>query len=660
MTRHFVLGNGTILVGLDQDAQLRDFYFPYVGQENHVNGTVHRLGIWVDGNFSWFSSPEWKKKLAYRKETLVTDIVGINASLGIEITINDAVCHHKNIFIRKVTITNKKEQEREVRVFFHQQFEISEANLGDTVYYNPLLDSVIHYKGRRYFLMNGRVGNKGITSYATGLVGEFGLEGTYKDAEDGVLSNNPIEHGSVDSVISLACPLSSQQSQEMYYWICAGEDYDDISTLNKYVLAETPEAILAQVEGYWKKWVNKTKFKYPGLSEKVIDLFKRSLLVISTHIDHRGAIIASGDTDMLYFWKDSYSYMWPRDGALIARSLDRAGYRDITERFFQFCCRVLTDDGYLFHKYRPDGSLGSSWHPWLKHGHLQLPIQEDQLALVLDALWKHFAQHGDKKYIKKIFNPFIRKSAEFMLRFMDPQTGLPKESYDLWEEKLGIHTFTCATVYAGFQAAANFEEVFGTRARAKKFRTVAAKVKEAILEHLYDPKLGYFIKMVYYEGEEMKKDITLDFSSVYGIFQFGLLPATDGRVQQNMKICQERLRNQLVGGYARYEGDPYYQVDRTTPGNPWFITTMWLAEYYLNIAATKEEFQPAIDIFEWVAAHALETGILSEQLHPQTGTPVSVAPLTWSHAGFVIAINKYLEKLDHLGICKMCNPPKLK
>ena len=38
------------------------------------------------------------------------------------------------------------------------------------------------------------------------------------------------------------------------------------------------------------------------------------------------------------------------------------------------------------HKYNPDGSVGSSWHPWCgSDGLLQLPIQEDETALTLFA-----------------------------------------------------------------------------------------------------------------------------------------------------------------------------------------------------------------------------------------------------------------------------------
>ncbi len=662
MTRHFVLGNGTILVGLDRDARLRDFYFPYVGSENHVNGKIHHLGIWVNGMFTWFDSDEWKKDLSYKKETLVTNIVAVNERLGVQITFNDAVIYDQNIFLRKLTFQNLSNEKKEVRVFFHQQFEISEGNIGDTVYYNPLLKSVIHYKGKRYFLMNGCIAKKGITEYATGLVGEFGLEGTYKDAEDGVLSNNPVEHGSVDSTISFHLQLPAKKSKELFYWIAVGKGYHNVEDLNELILKETPEKLLEKTEKYWKKWVNKTKFNFMGLSNEVVDLFKRSLLIINTHADKGGSIIASSDSEMLRSRKDTYSYMWPRDGALIARSLDRANHTEVTSQFFRFCVNVVTRYGYLLHKYRPDGSLGSSWHSWLKNGNIQLPIQEDETALVLDALWKHYVQHGKKEIMKEYLDKFIRPAADFMVSYIDKKTGLPKETYDLWEEKLGIHTFTCATVVAGLNAAANFERIFGTKEAEKKYLKVADSIKKAILKYLYDEELGYFVKMVYYDGDELKKDTTLDFSSVYGIFQFGVLDSDDERVKSSIDASVERLKcNTSSGGFARYTDDYYFRIDKQgTPGNPWFITSLWMAEYYIHKAYNKEMLQPAIEIFDWVVSHALETGILSEQINPHSGGPVSVAPLTWSHAGFVIAINKYLEKLDNLGICKDCNPPKLK
>lgn len=663
MTRYCLLGNGNILVCLDGYGLVRDFYYPYVGQENHVNGKIHKIGIWVNGHFSWLDSPEWQRHLTYEKEMMVTHITIVNHALGIQLTFRDAVHYSSNIFIRAVTVTNLTQERKEIRLFFHQRFEIYESNIGDTIYYHPSIDALVHYKGKRYFLINGLFRDTkehGISSYTTGLAGEYGLAGTYVDAEDGYLSGNPIEHGSVDSTISFNFTLAANKSQDVYYWICCGQTYPEVSHLNTVIKQATPQELLEETEKYWFNWVNRTPFEFLGLSERVVDLFKRSLLFIRAHVDNHGSIIASSDSDMLFLRRDSYSYMWPRDGALIARSLDRAGYSDITENFFRFCVKAITPEGYLFHKYRPDGSLGSSWHAWLKaDGTTQLPIQEDQIGLVLDALWKHFLQHDVREYITKMLDPFIRKSADFLVNFIDKKTGLPQESYDLWEEKLGVHTFTCAATYAGLRAAENFEEVVGTTRRAMKYRKAADQLRELIIKYLYDEKEKRFIKRVYYDGVELKRDMTNDASSSYGIFQFGVLAVTDERVMHSMQAFKQRLLCQTsVGGYARYEGDYYHRVADDVPGNPWLITSLWLAEYYIALAQNIDDLQLAVDIFEWVADHALETGALPEQLHPHTGEPLSVTPLTWSHAGFVIAINKYLEKLDELGVCQMCNPPK--
>jgi hypothetical protein len=46
--------------------------------------------------------------------------------------------------------------------------------------------------------------------------------------------------------------------------------------------------------------------------------------------------------------------------------------------------------------------------------------------------------------------------------------------------------------------------------------------------------------------------------------------------------------------------------------------------------------------------HALPSGVLAEQVHPYTGQPVSVSPLTWSHASFIKVVQEYLSKLKLL------------
>jgi glucoamylase len=79
------------------------------------------------------------------------------------------------------------------------------------------------------------------------------------------------------------------------------------------------------------------------------------------------------------------------------------------------------------------------------------------------------------------------------------------------------------------------------------------------------------------------------------------------------------------------------------PGNPWFICTLWLAEWYAVTAQKLDDLKKTLELLEWVAAHALPSGILAEQIHPYTDEPLSVSPLTWSHAAYVSAVLTYIE-----------------
>ena len=150
--------------------------------------------------------------------------------------------------------------------------------------------------------------------------------------------------------------------------------------------------------------------------------------------------------------------MWPRDGALTAYALDLAGYPASTQHFFDFCLSIISkgkeSSGYFLHKYNPDGSLGSSWHPWVNHHEKILPIQEDETGLVLWALWYHFNKFRDVEFAAKQYENLVIRCGDFLASYRDSKTGLPLPSYDLWEEKWGVHTFTVSAVYAGLRAAA--------------------------------------------------------------------------------------------------------------------------------------------------------------------------------------------------------------
>ena len=209
MVRPLVLGNGQLLLNFDESLNLRDLYFPFVGQLNHIGGHYCSFGIWTDNQFSWCYDKQWEKKLDYVKDTLVSEVHARHAGMQLELLINDAVHFTDNIYLKKMQIKNLARHGREVRVFFTHDFSIDESEVADTAVYNPEISAVYHYKRNRYFLANGRADGERIFEFTTGVKRFGGAEGTWRDAEDGRLANNPIAQGSVDSTISFRLHLDA-------------------------------------------------------------------------------------------------------------------------------------------------------------------------------------------------------------------------------------------------------------------------------------------------------------------------------------------------------------------------------------------------------------------------------------------------------------------
>jgi len=679
MPRSLVLGNGSLLATFDEHLQMRDLYFPYVGMEDHTTfGKVHRFGVFVEGKgFSWISDGTWRITLGYKQETLVGQSRIENDALGIAIVVEDCVHPVHNILLRRLTIRSTDGQEKIVKCFFHHDFHIYGDNQKDTAFYEPYTNTVIHYREKRYFLVGGatsnpqecfighgtgaydsvlhsmkRVSSCGISSFSIGKANYRGLEGTWRDAEDGELTRNPIEQGSVDSTVAIHCIVKPGQETEVTMNLCVGKSLNEVVALQQIVLEETPERLFRNCANYWKSWVNKTHRDFGTLGNSVAELYKRSLLMIRMHADSNGGIIAAADADIMAFNRDTYTYVWPRDGAFVSLALDNAGYGEVSRRFFEFCMRTQTPDGYMLHKYNPDGSVGSSWHPWFREGEPQLPIQEDETALVLYAMNKHFEQSQDFEFLQKIYESFVKKAAQFLCDFREDETGLPLPSYDLWEEHRGIFTYTVATVVAGLQAAANMSQMLGHHTHSERYHSAADQMKQAMLFHLYDEQTQRFVKKIKRKGNKtVERDLTPD-ASLAMVWKLGVLSPDDPRVVSTMNQLRSALTvRTTVGGIARYTNDYYQSVvapNADVPGNPWIITTLWDAQWQIMRAKTAGDLLPAKAILDWVSRHASVTGILAEQLNPHTGAALSVAPLTWSHATYIETVLMFTEKEKQL------------
>lgn len=661
MPRDLPIGNGTLLASFDLDYQIRDFYYPRVGKENHALGYPWRFGVWLAGEFSWLDRDHWTLERAYVPDTLVTAVTASPPHLPLRLHFNDTVDYEKNILLRQVRVQNLSDRPLEPRLFFHADINALENEIGDTVFFDPRNACLVHYKGPRYFMMSCATEMAlGVNLFATGNKRHRGLEGTWRDAEDGELGGNPISQGAVDSVIGIQLSIPPGEEAICHYWMAVGDSHRTVEALHQFVIRSGPERLIARNIDYWRHWISAGTRAFPGLPDLLVERYQRSLLILRTQIDRGGAVLAANDTDIRQFNQDTYSYVWPRDGAIVSQALDRAGYGSLSRQFLAFCTQkaarysysasILAETGFLMHKYNPDGSVGSSWQPWLEGDEMVFPIQEDETALVIWAIWHHYALHRDIEAIRPLYSPFVEQAADFLLSFRDDKTGLPLPSYDLWEERRGVFTYTAATVIAGLRAAAELAALFQDEARAEACLNGAQDMKQAIDRHLYCAREGRYARGILIENGVQIRDATVD-SSLLGLVIFGGYDPLDPRMVNTARAVEQRLWVQAgSGGLARYEDDGYQRalVREGIPGNPWIVCTLWLAQYRIAAARSRKELEQAVPLLAWVAERALPSGVLPEQVHPLSGEFLSVSPLTWSHGTLVAAMLDYAEKQETL------------
>ncbi|HUZ88816.1 MAG TPA: glycoside hydrolase family 15 protein [Candidatus Acidoferrales bacterium] len=658
MSRSLVIGNGNALVNYDSHYVVRDVYWPHVGATNQTLGNPCRTGFWVDNQFSWVGDQGWECELGYEDGALVTQANLTNRELGLAVHFRDCIDMTRDWYIRCMTVTPAREV-GEIRVYFHYDWYIGGSDIGNTVLYDPRHRCLVAYKDQHYFLAGGQAGaDFGLNSWATGKKGS-GQEGTWIDAEDGELGRNPIEQGAVDCVAQLnLAAAGSGVDRTLTHWLCMGPDLRGVTHFGQDLILERGVDVYAgRTQRYWQLWSDKGRERHVlidrELGGEAHALFRESALIARAHCDNKGGVIAATDFDITKFARDTYNYVWPRDGALVVNALDRAGYEESARHFFNFCRSALTPEGFLLHKYTAAGDPGSSWHPWVDaRGQRMLPIQEDETGLVLWALWEHFRIHRNLDFAVDLYGTLVVPAARWMASYVDGRTQLPLSSWDLWEERWGLHAFTVGAAWAGLEAAARFGELFGDGELKGLARSAANNLKAAADAHLFRPELGRFARrLVVEEDGSLSADPVID-SAIYGLWRFGMYAPNDERIRATMLAIQDQLTNRAeAGGMARYSNDYYFQVEHDlarTPGNPWFICSMWMAQWIILTAESMDELKAARAVIGWVTDHKQAGGLLSEQLDPHSGAPLSVSPLTWSQAEFMVTVDDYLRRQQWL------------
>jgi oligosaccharide amylase len=605
-------GNGRLLLTVNENGDWNELFYPYPGQFQQLREA--RVGLFdvPTNRFAWLRTGNGYeiRQSPYGPGHLPESLWQAN---GITLTIRDHVHPNHDLVARVFSV--RTDPPRPIRLFAYHAFQIAESMYQDTAYVDPSAPSLVHYKRGFFFEF---FSNPPFTRAVCGEHTLKGLKGTYVDAEDGRLEGRPVAHGAADSVMEWDIDPGPQGTADIQLFLAAGQSLPGVHEVRDYVRNGGPARFVRESERFWQSWAERRLPRPPGdLGAVAREVYEMSVLLMRHSIGVNGAVIASPDTRSLVAAGDTYNYCWWRDGGYVSKAMDEAGLYENSARFLTFARLCQNPDGSFFHRHFPDGAIGSTWHP---------PpfLQIDQTATVVAAAWHHFKRGGDPDVLVTLW-PLVKGAASFLAAFRDPETGLPRPSFDLWEERMGVHVYSTAAVAHALERAARIASEIGKDPTA--WAAAATEVRASAARQFWDEGRSHFVRSL------SPRDEKID-ASVLPALKLGLVPWTDPKARSAVDAIEARLSVPETGGLARYEGDEYYGHE-----NPWIVCTLWLAEARLRLG----DLTRCRELIEWAAAHATPTRLLPEQIDRATGEPKSATPLTWSHSTFVDVVHKYAE-----------------
>lgn len=631
-----IIGNGSMLGCISESGELIRLYWPEIDFPQHLEKML--TGFFDTKNphsTIWFSEGEHEVNQNYIDSTNILVTKASLKKLFLEVTQTDFCLPDLPVMIRHYNVKNMNNASFSLGIGIASHVISNTQDLGNTLF-DFSMDALVHYRQ-----------------------GGCWAIGSNREVKEFQIGNNPfgaVWEGKLNGIDSIGMSpdgallwdmgeLPPGEECSLTIYITFAKSLNDIKNLIPEVKKPGYDALFKSAKEYWHNYL-KGCFQIKSGNERADKIYERSLLMFSLMSDRNtGGLLASPEIDEDFTRCGRYAYCWGRDAAFITEALDEAGLYKASERFYDWAVRVQDSDGFWHQRYHMNGSIAPSWG-----------IQIDETGSILYGMLKHYLQVKDLNFLKKVW-PSVEKAVAFLEKFIDEDTGLPLPSFDLWEERMGEHTYSTAAVIAGINAAVEMGGYLGIPAAdLERWKLNSKKMQDAMEKQLVDKDRGVFLRSVRtklnpwgpepspltvtirvnskgFFREVSSVDPRMDISLLGPVIPFSILDPKHETVSRTASEIEDSLYCRNTGGILRYEDDTY------AGGNPWIISSLWLALYYIKI----NNYQKAREYFHWVLKCATHLDLLPEQVDRHDGKPCWVIPLTWSHAMYVLVLKELMR-----------------
>ena len=407
-------------------------------------------------------------------------------------------------------------------------------------------------------------------------------------------------------------------------------------------LADAPSAYargaLESTLDYWHEWV-----RYLSIPAEWQDAVIRAAITLKLcQYEGTGAIVAALTTSIpeaphtVRNW--DYRYCWLRDAAFVVRALNRLGATRSMEEYLRYLFNLAAGaDGELgpvygmhFERelleteathlagYRGMGPVRIGNDAWRQR-------QNDVYGSVVLAATQLFFDHrlnvrGDAAAFAR-----LEHAGEAAWRMHDqPDAGL-------WEfrGRAAVHTYSAVTSWAACDRLARIAAQLSLDTRAAFWADRAAHMRERILREAVDPNDGHFVDA--FGGGGLDASLLL-------LADLGFVADDDPRYIATVDAIGRALRR---GGHMlRY----VVADDFGLPETSFTICNFWYVEALARIGRVDE----ARTLFEQLLARRNPLGLLSEDVHPDSGELWGNFPQTYSMVGLINAAMRLSRSWESL------------
>ena len=620
-----IIGNENITASLTKNGELLRLLYPYTDYKQFID--FYHIGLKInDSNIVYLHDDINNVYNQYYLEgtnILNTDI--LNTYFKLKILQTDFVCIKENVLVRRFKFVNENVIDLNLNLLVHSKLITTDNNQVSGLIQNDALLQYMH--------------DYSVCTFSKDKLLSTQINNTKSNIFEGQIGDKDYVGMSTDSSISYDLNIlkpNEEKTFELYIYI-------DDNKNGLYGIDKTIERIRKidfkteqeNTKKYWQKYLK----SHDGLNlnltdnlrnKKIEEIYNRTILLYPLLTNgETGGISAAVEVDEKLTKCGRYTYCWPRDAVFITNAMDILNMKKEVEKFYKvFCKNTQSRNGIWEQRFFTDGKLAPCWG-----------YQIDETASVVYGVYNHYLKTMDKKFLKDNLK-MTEKAIKFLQKYVTDV--LEKEnkmhvSYDLWEMYEGVHLYSMASIYSAFDAMINIYEELKeefTKNRVKQenvnkeketLRKELVKLKEYCLKNFYDETKKSFVRNL--------EDKKIDISILGAVTPFKMLTAKEKKVLNTVERINMTLRT-YTGGYQRFEKDHYMG------GNPWVIANLWMANYYLETGENKK----ARECFDFVLQTAGKHGYLAEQIDNSTMSPAWIIGLGWSHAMFIITVQKMLEK----------------